>query len=63
MASEKKEIQTSVYLYNVLGELLYQDENITNNILYFDISDFFKGIYFVKVIKGNDMFVAKVIYQ
>ena len=55
--------ETSVCLYNVLGEAIYKNDKINKSYLKFDISDHSKGIYFVKVIKGKDLFVAKVIYQ
>ncbi len=63
MLSEKNETKKSVYMYNVLGELLYIRNDIKNHVLYFDISGLSKGIYFVKVIRGGDLFVGKIIYQ
>ncbi len=63
MVSENKNTPTSIYIYNTLGEILYKDQNIDHHVIYFDISGQPKGVYYVKVIKGEEMYVDKIIYQ
>ena len=55
--------ETSVYLYNVLGEVIYKNDKINKPYLTIDISKHNKGIYFVKIISGDDFFFDKIIYQ
>jgi len=54
--------RTQVFIYNVLGEIIYQSE-ITTPQSEIDISNQSKGIYFVKVISGDEVFVDKIVYQ
>ena len=54
--------RTQLFIYNVLGEIIYHSLLTTHNSQ-IDISNYFKGIYFIKIINGDDLFVAKIIYQ
>ncbi|MBL4755158.1 MAG: T9SS type A sorting domain-containing protein [Flavobacteriales bacterium] len=63
MVAANKEDLPSIYLYNTLGQILYKEENLNRYVIYFNISDQPKGIYFIKVIKGNSVYTHKIIYQ
>lgn len=60
---EKYIDNSNVYVYNILGKLVYQSESEIAQNSNIDISGYSKGIYYVKVISGNTTFVKKVIYQ
>jgi len=55
--------ETSIYIYNVLGEVIYEIKNISKPYLDIDISAYPKGIYFIEVMQGEDILVSKIIYQ
>ena len=63
MASVNQNLKTSVYLYNILGELVYENDNIKNDYLNIDISAQPKGIYLIKVKRGDEIFTDKIIHQ
>jgi len=53
-----------IEIYNVLGENIYSDaisnQKTTNEI---DVSDFSKGIYFVKIYDGTEIYDRKIVVQ
>lgn len=51
-----------IIVYNVLGESIYHSP-ITTNQSIIDLYGHSKGVYFVKVIIGNEVFVEKIVYQ
>jgi len=55
--------ETSIYIYNVLGEVVYENDNLVKAYLDIDISAHPKGIYFIEVMQGEDILVSKIIYQ
>ncbi|MBL4753542.1 MAG: FG-GAP repeat protein [Flavobacteriales bacterium] len=63
MVAANKQVQPSFYLYNTLGELVYKEENLNRYVIYFDISDLSKGMYFIKVVKGNSVYTSNISYQ
>lgn len=60
---EKYVDSSKVYVYNILGKLIYQSESASVQYSDIDISGYSKGIYYVKVVSGDKIFVKKVIYQ
>lgn len=48
----------SITIYNTLGEILFKKENIRENIANIDISNFPKGVYFLKY---NDSSTEKIV--
>ena len=63
MLPEMVNTKTSVFIYNVLGEVVYTNEDIQNHYSTIDISNHPKGVYLIKVINQDEIFVGKVIYQ
>lgn len=55
-------VQSFVYIYNILGELVYQS-SIFNNQSTIDIVQHPKGIYLVKVFQGEQVYIKKLIHQ
>jgi len=51
-----------VEIYDVMGKKIWSKVVLTNKEL-IDISDQPKGIYLVKVLKGNNLFTQKIIYH
>ena len=62
MVSADKHLSASVYVYNMMGEVIFKKEKF-NEHLQIDISGNSQGLYFVKVMKGGEMFLDKIIYQ
>ena len=63
MVAANKRVLASIYLYNTLGELIYKEEDLNRYVIYFDISDQPKGMYFIRVVKGNSIYTNKITYQ
>jgi len=53
----------SFYIYNLMGHLIYKKENTYAQINNIDISNYSKGIYFIRIIAGNEVYYEKIIYQ
>ena len=53
----------SVYIYDVFGKLISEKKYIKENNLQIDISGQVKGIYFLKVIKDDQVSISKIICQ
>jgi len=51
----------TVYIYNNLGSLVYQENNSNNNIFSFDLGQYEAGIYFIKILAKNNMYSARII--
>src|SRR4030095_11586957 len=53
----------SVRIFNSIGELIYQNENVTNhaNSLRIDLNHPHSGIYFIMVNTGSNQMVQKII--
>ncbi|MBI4645292.1 MAG: immunoglobulin domain-containing protein [Bacteroidia bacterium] len=54
--------KSKVFVYNILGELITTVDN-DSSIKTIDISDKSKGIYFVKINIGSDVFNEKILYE
>ncbi len=52
---------TDIVIYNLNGEKVYESRVNDNNTI--DISNLTKGMYFLKIIKSNNIFVEKIIIQ
>ena len=54
-----------VELVNIQGQHVYRKEinNVTNSVENIDISQFAKGIYYLRVNNGTDVAIRKVIVQ
>ena len=63
MVLSEEQPEISVYVTGLLSNTVYRKENITNPNITIDLSAHPPGIYFVKVIAGEDVFVEKLIYQ
>ncbi|MFH1319553.1 MAG: T9SS type A sorting domain-containing protein [Bacteroidota bacterium] len=59
----EEETGISVYVSDLLSNIVYQKENITSSHHTIDISSASKGIYFVKIVSDNDVSVEKIIHQ
>ncbi len=55
--------EKQVFIYNVIGKMIYENDHVTDRSLSLDISDQTKGIYFVKVIFGTVVKTEKIINQ
>ncbi|MBN4062154.1 MAG: hypothetical protein COA57_13430 [Flavobacteriales bacterium] len=61
--SLQTENEASVYVMDVLGEIIYQSQLNYSTTHQIDLSNHPKGIYFVKVVSGDEIIVKKVVYQ
>lgn len=52
-----------VYVYDTFGALIYKEENIKEKTLDINISNRSHGLYFVKIINGDQTFNRKVVFQ
>ncbi|MBE9468575.1 MAG: T9SS type A sorting domain-containing protein [Bacteroidetes bacterium] len=54
-----------VELVNIQGQKVYRNEmkNVTNSVENIDISEFAKGIYYIRVNNGTDVAIRKVVVQ
>jgi hypothetical protein len=59
----ESENTNSVVVYNIIGEVVFEKLNNTQQTLNVDISHLSKGIYIIKVVIGNEQFVKKVITE
>lgn len=52
-------------IYNMQGQLIYsmQKENVVNSIERVNLSDNAKGIYFVKIVKGDKIAIQKIVLK
>jgi len=55
-------LQPAIYIYNMLGKLIYKKEKATQGSEVIDLSAYSKGIYFIKVQSGEKIWNKKVIY-
>ena len=54
---------TDIFVYDALGNTVYQASDVKSPINNIDISKEAKGIYLVRVQKGNEQFLKKVVKQ
>jgi photosystem II stability/assembly factor-like uncharacterized protein len=47
-------------IYNMLGELVYDESNINSTKKLFDLSNLNNGVYFVKIVSENKSFIQKL---
>ncbi len=52
-----------IYVYNVLGEIIFMKKETKEQTINISVSDFPKGIYFVKITNELGTKVEKVVYQ
>lgn len=53
----------NIIIYNMMGKIVFKDENVTGRTLYVDITDQPAGIYLVKTISGDKTTSKKIIKQ
>jgi hypothetical protein len=53
----------SVEIFGMMGEKVFQDRLFGSMLYDFDLSNMPKGIYFIRVLKGDEMGIEKVIKQ
>ncbi len=53
----------SVYVIDILGQVVDQKLNVKSRALNIDISNKPSGVYFVKVVTGNEMIIRKILHQ
>jgi hypothetical protein len=53
----------SVEIFGMMGERVFQDQLFGSMMYEFDLSNMPKGIYFIRVLKGDEMGIEKVIKQ
>ena len=61
--SLQSENTATVYVMDVLGDIIYQLQLNYSTIHQIDLSTHPKGVYFVKVVSGDEIIVKKVVYQ
>jgi hypothetical protein len=61
-SSNAKYPLSSIKIYNVLGEMVYQSMNKLSNVIV-DIHDFKKGIYFIETIANEKKFTTKFVKE
>ncbi|MCE9537984.1 MAG: zinc-dependent metalloprotease [Bacteroidetes bacterium] len=54
-------VMADIYIYDSMGKLIFQKERIDATTIYIDISEYYSGIYLIKVVLGNTIFVKRVI--
>ena len=57
---------TDLYILNVQGQIVYKEKLINTSSNYtkqFDLSDYSKGIYFIKLVNENDIQIKKIVIQ
>jgi hypothetical protein len=57
------EADINVEIYGMMGEKVFQDRLFGSMLYEFDLSNMPKGIYFIRVLKGEEMGIEKVIKQ
>lgn len=63
IASESNLFPTNIFVYDALGNKVYQALDVKSQNMDIDISRHSKGIYLVRVQKGNEQFLKKVVKQ
>jgi len=58
---EGLDIGDKISLFNLGGEILYEDLNISNQNYRLDLTSYIKGIYILKVLKGNEVIIKRVL--
>jgi hypothetical protein len=57
---------TDLYILNVQGQVVYKEKLINTSSNYtkqFDLSDYSKGIYFIKLVNENSIQIKKIVIQ
>jgi hypothetical protein len=52
-----------VYVYGAIGNIVYQSEATNTSFSEIDISAYSKGVYYVKIISGNEFYIKKIMFQ
>ena len=52
-----------IFIYDMMGKVVFKDENVKGNTLKVDITNQPAGIYLIKVISGEDVISKKIIVQ
>ena len=60
---DKLEVPYCIEIVNVMGNRIYQNQNISQEKFEVNIFNHPKGIYFVKVQAGDNIFIEKIIYR
>ena len=53
---------TTIEIHNVAGQLILR-KDLTQNLTKIDVTKFSKGMYFVKINNGSEVFIEKIVYQ
>lgn len=62
MPNENIQTENQIFIYNLVGNLVWQKKTF-DAVSRINVSDFSKGIYFVKVDNGNEIHTEKIIIQ
>jgi hypothetical protein len=55
---------TNIEIFNALGELIFQKDGVNmQSSAELDISNYPKGIYVIKIFRGADLFIRKIVLQ
>jgi len=58
-----EDVPTELYVYNLLGKIVWRQENLMGNRKVIDISSQPKGIYFIRVQQDENTYTQKLIHQ
>ncbi len=61
--SNLKSLQSKVYVYNVLGKVVFEKEMVSNSNQIIDLSELNEGTYFVKLVSANGILNKKINIQ
>ena len=53
----------SIYVYDLLGKIVYQNPKFQETILSIDISNQHSGVYFLKIVSENNMVVKRIVFN
>lgn len=55
--------QTQIEVWNTMGERIFAESDLHSAHQEFDLSGYAKGLYFVRILKGGNTFVKKLVLQ
>jgi hypothetical protein len=63
VSNSSNDTKSNIFVYDVMGNVVYENTNMDLYNGKIDLSKKAKGIYFIKIINGNDTFIDKLIFQ
>lgn len=52
-----------IYIYDIMGKIIYEDNQCKNTQLSIDISQQHAGVYFIKIISSENMVVKRIVFN